>query len=334
VFNWHDHIHLPKKDSNVDYAFLLKQSPDLIIAENEDQFNKQVEDNWQDILYISTPEEKGFILWGTSPKYVERLTEWKIDKKQRSFYIRLLLYLFFMIILFLGTDGTLGLVLLGLIPVVDQLSELSRLKKLSRKTYNEEFDNIRFWYWLKKHQSFTLAVLPVAFVLCFFFPHFNGLDLWNLLTPVFFIESSNQLIFAVSALFGLGALLIPFIGFLRFLVLFLLFGLVSIVAGCFVCSNSSTAGFPGAFVGFVVYFLIITIRFKNIFSRQLFGLALASVIYAILQNIFIFNVWNIGIYLGGAFVGLLFSVLIPEKEIVKIVVKNSRKKASKIRCLF
>lgn len=339
----------PEKSPDISYAYIYKNSEEIIQCDKEKLFSL-LEYDYEDIWLITTPELDGFIIPGENEETYNAVQISKKNKAQNrilwnSIYLGFLSlivgsfiyldnsiswgdYIFFFILI-----ASLGL------SIVYAAYELRTIKN---STYsNNDINEIQFNHWIESEKPVLLYLFCGLLIFIVFTQYFTNIDssfenaglvkiktaegeYWRMITAIFLHGSIAHLIFNLGALYYFGNVVLKVAGKHLFFIVYMVAGLLGSFFSL-IFLKATSVGASGAILGLIGFLITIGLRNKDLipvkFIHSLIYTVFAVAVIGLLGISFIDNAAHAGGFLGGVLVGLLISTQeyrLPKKDSNKI----------------
>lgn len=347
--NWEKEIELPPKDDDVDYAYILKSETTPVICDKETLLD--VIENDKDVKYVTTPNNKSFVLPGSEYETLEPILRKKKSLIKGNLKTAGFSILFFGGIMlmtslnsensfFSDTTGKIYLLVFGVIPVLNGVYELLSLRKVSASNFQAESLEIKFDYWVKSQESYSIiaAVGILAFITLIQFsiglndsinlaglvkPKTNDGEYWRLLTSTLLHGNLFHIFFNASAMYVIGKMLIRITSLWHFFIVFLISGLMGGTFSLLFMPDATSVGASGGIMGLIGFILVMSLKLKSI-PRNIVKSMLSSIILIAIIGISATEIIDNAAHGGGLIAGLLLGIILVRKHEEMIPYKSSK----------
>lgn len=338
--NWEEQIELPNKESDIDYAYILKSDKNPIKCDKETLF--EVIENDKEIKYVTTPQHDTYIIPGSDYETLQPVLRKKKSLVKSNLYIGLF-YTFLiggMMFLFSLTSdegfwsdrtGKLNVLIFGVIPVLNALYELFAIRRVNESNYEKECSELKFDFWINQKKVIPIFIITGVLVLITLFQFITGLsdsiesvglvkpktlagEYWRLLTCTLLHGSVLHILFNGAAIFVIGRMVIRITGLSYFAIVFLISGILGSVFSLLFMPNATSVGASGGIMGLIGFILIISIKFSDNIPRNIIKSMLNTIVLVAIIGISASDIIDNAAHGGGLIGGILIGLLLIRKQ--------------------
>lgn len=338
--NWEEQIELPNKESDIDYAYILKSDKNPIKCDKETLF--EVIENDKEVKYVTTPQHDTYIIPGSDYETLQPVLRKKKSSVKSNLYIGIVYTFLFggMMFLFSLTSdegfwsdrtGKLNVLIFGVIPVLNALYELFAIRRVNESNYEKECSVLKFDFWINQKKVITIFIITGVLVLITLFQFLTGLsdsiesvglvkpktfagEYWRLLTCTLLHGSVLHILFNGAAIFVIGRMVIRITGLSYFAIVFLISGILGSVFSLFFMPNATSVGASGGIMGLIGFILIISIKFSDNIPRNIIKSMLNTIALVTIIGISASDIIDNAAHGGGLFGGILIGLLLIRKQ--------------------
>ena len=338
--NWEEQIELPNKESDTDYAYILKSDNEPVKC-SHDELIETIETN-SDVKYVATPEHDSFILPGTDFETLQPLIRKKKDSIKSNLYLGLVISAMWIGLMLLtsltsddsfwsDTTGKINLLVFGVIPVLNGIYELISIRKINTTNFLKESNNIKFDFWVNQKKVISIFIVTGILVLITIIQFITGLrdsveiaglvkpktlegEYWRLLTCILLHGNIMHIIFNGIAIFVIGRMVIRIAGFSYFSIVFLVSGLLGSVFSLYFLPTETSVGASGGIMGLIGFVLVLSIKFNDSIPRNVIKSMLNTIILVSIIGISASEIIDNAAHGGGLIGGIIVGVLMIRKR--------------------
>ena len=338
--NWEEQIKLPNKQSDINYAYILKSDTEPVICSYEELLDT-IENN-KDVKYVATPQNECFFIPGTDYETLQPvLRQKKIDIKNNLNWgiVYTLLFGGIMCMFSVTSDegfwangsGKLNILIFGIIPVFNSLYELFSIKRINKSNYQKECTELKFDFWINQKRVISIFIVTGILILITIIQFVSGLndsvqlaglvkpntldgEYWRLLTCTLLHGSILHILFNGAAIFVIGRMVIRITGFSYFAIVFLFSGILGSIFSLFFMPSQTSVGASGGIMGLIGFILIISIKFNEIIPRNLIKSMLNTIILVAIIGISASDIIDNAAHGGGLIGGIIIGLLLIKKR--------------------
>jgi membrane associated rhomboid family serine protease len=346
--DWEKEIKLPGKDSDIEYAYITKSDTAPVICDKETLF-QSIQDN-EDIIFVSTPDTKSFIVLGTNYETLIPILK-KQKEAIRSSIKRALLFIVLVVGLlwllqvnskseeWLDSLAKFYLLAFGVIPILSGLYDILNLRKITEANYQAEALEIKFGFWIGQKKVISIYIvtgtLTVIAIIQFLIGWGESVGLaglvksktlegeyWRLLTATLLHASIMHILFNAAAIYTIGHMLIRITGFFYFPIVFLISGITGSIFSLYLLPEVTSVGASGGIMGLIGFILVLSIKLKSI-PRNLIKSILISIILVMIIGFSATEIIDNAAHIGGLIAGLILGILLIRKRDNMVPYKSS-----------
>lgn len=347
--NWEKEIELPPKGDDVEYAYILKSETTPNICDKETLLD--VIENDKNVSYVTTPNNKSFVLPGSEYDTLEPIIRRKksiIKGNLKTAGFSILFFGGIMLLtslnsengFFSDTTGKVYLLVFGIIPVLNGVYELLSLRKVSVSNFQTESLEIKFDHWVNSQESYSIiavvGTLSLITLMQFSIglgdsinlaglvkPKTNDGEYWRLLTCTLLHGNLFHIFFNASAMYVIGKMLIRITSLWHFFTVFLISGLIGSTFSLLFMPNATSVGASGGIMGLIGFILVMSLKLKSI-PRNIVKSMLSSIILIAIIGISATEIIDNAAHGGGLIAGVLLGMLLVRKHEEMIPYKLSK----------
>ena len=181
---WEEEIILPSKGPGIEYAYMLKSSR-IPIKCNKETLLKVIETD-ESVEFVTTPENSTFIIPGSDYETIQPILLKKKASVEKTIFFSFFYTLIFgglMLLFNYSSDrnnnidlvGKLNLLIFGIVPLITGYYELFIINRVNALNYKKESEEIKFEYWVKSKNCYSIYIATGLLVLIYFLQFFSGI---------------------------------------------------------------------------------------------------------------------------------------------------------------
>lgn len=329
--NWDEQIEFPKKEPEIEYAYILKSNDKPIKCTREELL--EIIENSEDVKFVATPYNDNFILPGSDFETLQPVLRRKKSSVKNSLHFGLLYFVLFgglMLSFSLTSDGgfwsnrsgKLNLLVFGLIPVLNGLFELFYLHRINELNYFRESSEIKFDFWINQKRVVSIFIVAGILVLITLVQFISGIEnsvesaglvksktlageYWRLLTCTLLHGSLLHIFFNATAIYVIGRMVIRIAGFSFFAIVFLFSGLLGSFFSLILLPNVTSVGSSGGIMGLIGFILVISLKLRDNIPRNIIKSMLNAIILTAIIGISATEIIDNAAHGGGLIGGMI-----------------------------
>ena len=332
---WEEEIVLPKKELDIEYAYIRNSDLNPIRCDKETLLD--IIENDKDLKFVATPQSETYIIPGTDYETLKPILKKNKSSIKNSLYWALGYTIFFGGLTFLYTrdseegffsdrSGVFFLLVFGIIPILDSLYELFAIRKVNDSNYQKECSQLKFDFWIHQETVISIFIFTGTLILITIIQLIYGLgdsiesiglvktkvfegEYWRLLTSILAHGGIFHIFFNATATFIIGKMVIRITGFSNFTIVFLFSGILGSIFSLYLILDQTSVGASGGIMGLIGFLLVLSIKFNDNIPRNIVKSMLNTIIVVAIIGFsasdIIDNAAHGGGLIGGIFIGLL-----------------------------